>query len=218
MTESRSVRCGHVVVASAFAGAHPPTSVLNTAPQSHGLVPTVCGDTTAPPGGGEAALGVARGGAGSDAATGRQPETRGAAAWRHTYNGIESAQERGERASAATAAVGQLGEADSLSAASVEFLAGLATGTSRGIMEAVRSKTSKLNKDEIAAIDAHTERLGAVVTHLMLRLAAAEAAMQRRAAAGLGRDSVPVPIARAPGPSVAMAPIPSDYPRACGED
>uniref|UniRef100_A0A2A4J916 Uncharacterized protein n=1 Tax=Heliothis virescens TaxID=7102 RepID=A0A2A4J916_HELVI len=43
-----------------------------------------------------------------------------------------------------------------------------------GIMEAVRSRTSKLNKEEIATIGSHTERLSAVVTHLALRLAAAE--------------------------------------------
>ena len=139
----------------------------------------------------------------------------------------EAAQPRREEcAVAATASAVQLGEADSLVAASVELLAGLATSSTRGIMEAVRSKTSKLNKDEIAAIGAHAERLGAVVTHLTLRLAAAEAAMQRRADAApgpacpadgvvvrsfanalrLGRDSAPVPIARAPGPSVAIYP------------
>ncbi|KAJ8706445.1 hypothetical protein PYW07_012523 [Mythimna separata] len=42
-------------------------------------------------------------------------------------------------------------------------------------MEAVRARTSKLNKDEVATIGVHTERLSAVVMHLTLRLAAAEA-------------------------------------------
>lgn len=76
-----------------------------------------------------------------------------------------------------------VGPADPVTSAPVEHLAGLATASTRGIMEAVRGKTSKLNKDEIAAIGAHTERLGAVVTHLLLRLAAAE----RRAADSAGR-------------------------------
>ncbi|KAF9799372.1 hypothetical protein SFRURICE_019315 [Spodoptera frugiperda] len=67
-----------------------------------------------------------------------------------------------------------VGPADPVTSAPVEQLAGLATASTKGIMEAVRGKTSKLNKDEIAAIGAHTERLGAVVTHLLLRLASAE--------------------------------------------
>lgn len=63
---------------------------------------------------------------------------------------------------------------DQLADAPLEQLAGMATASTQGIMEAVRSRSSKLNKDEIAAIGSHTERLSAVVTHLALRLAAAE--------------------------------------------
>ncbi|XP_063899514.1 uncharacterized protein LOC126054472 [Helicoverpa armigera] len=63
--------------------------------------------------------------------------------------------------------------------ASVECLAGLATASTQGIMEAVRSKSSKLNKDDIASIGAYTERLSAVITHLTVRLASAESAARR---------------------------------------
>ncbi|PZC73926.1 hypothetical protein B5X24_HaOG208498 [Helicoverpa armigera] len=87
-------------------------------------------------------------------------------------------------------------------------------------MEAVRSKSSKLNKDEIAAIGSHTERLSAVVTHLTLRLAAAERAAQRLPVAEpaaptplsfadalrLGKTTAPVPIVPPPGPAVAIYP------------
>ncbi|KAH9628491.1 hypothetical protein HF086_015766 [Spodoptera exigua] len=121
---------------------------------------------------------------------------------------------------------------DPLAVAPTEQLAGLATGSTRGIMEAVRGKTSKLNKDEIATIGAHTERLGAVITHLIMRLVAAERAAERaaagqaamRASTGfapvapsavpitfadalrLGKGSAPVPIPRPAGPSVAIYP------------
>ncbi|PZC70719.1 hypothetical protein B5X24_HaOG215015 [Helicoverpa armigera] len=44
------------------------------------------------------------------------------------------------------------GVSDELAVAPIEKLAGLATASSKGIMEAVRSKSSKLNKDEMAAI------------------------------------------------------------------
>ncbi|KAH9628484.1 hypothetical protein HF086_015759 [Spodoptera exigua] len=71
---------------------------------------------------------------------------------------------------------------DPLAVAPTEQLAGLATGSTRGIMEAVSGKTSKLNKDEIATIGAHTERLGAVITHLIMRLVAAERAAERAVA------------------------------------
>ncbi|XP_047040083.1 uncharacterized protein LOC124644637 [Helicoverpa zea] len=63
--------------------------------------------------------------------------------------------------------------------ASVECLAGLATASTQGIMEAVRSKSSKLNKDDIASKGAYTERLSAVITHLTVRLASAESAARR---------------------------------------
>ncbi|KAF9797172.1 hypothetical protein SFRURICE_000432 [Spodoptera frugiperda] len=126
-----------------------------------------------------------------------------------------------------------VGPADPVTSAPVEQLAGLATASTKGIMEAVRGKTSKLNKDEIAAIGAHTERLGAVVTHLLLRLATAERepavarekgrenlnqeAPRHIPPAGgpvrsfantlrLGRDNAPVPIMRPPGPAVVIFP------------
>ncbi|KAJ8712621.1 hypothetical protein PYW07_005463 [Mythimna separata] len=100
-------------------------------------------------------------------------------------------------------------------------------------MDAVRAKTSKLNKDEIAAIGAHTVRLGAVIMQLSLRVAAAEqraAIAEERSQAGgtqsdqllaastsapprsfanalkLGRGQEPVPIVRPPGPSVVIYP------------
>lgn len=72
---------------------------------------------------------------------------------------------------------------ETLADASVEGLTGLATGATKGIMDAVRSKTSKLNKEEIATIGAHTERLGAVIAHMALRLAAAEAKLQAQSIA-----------------------------------
>lgn len=59
--------------------------------------------------------------------------------------------------------------------ATVEGLTGLATSATQGIMDAVRAKISRLNKDEVAAIGAHTERLSAVIAHIAVRLAAAEA-------------------------------------------
>ena len=62
-----------------------------------------------------------------------------------------------------------------LAEATVEGLTGLATSATQGIMDAVRAKTSRLNKDEVAAIGAHTERLSAVIAHMAVRLAAAEA-------------------------------------------
>ena len=64
-------------------------------------------------------------------------------------------------------------DVDPLAGASIERLAGMATAATRGIMEAVRSKTSKLNKDEVATIGAQTERISAVLVHLALRVAAA---------------------------------------------
>ncbi|KAH9628483.1 hypothetical protein HF086_015758 [Spodoptera exigua] len=78
--------------------------------------------------------------------------------------------------------------------------------------------------DEIAAIDAFTERLAAVVTHLTVRLAAAEAALKnntssitatnaqasnRRSFANalrVGRSRDPVPIPRPPGLAVVVYP------------
>ena len=64
---------------------------------------------------------------------------------------------------------------DSLAEATVAALTGLATSATQGIMDAVRAKTSRLNKDEVAAIGSHTERLSAVIAHMAVRLAAAEA-------------------------------------------
>lgn len=69
-------------------------------------------------------------------------------------------------------------EVDELTKASVETLTGIATASTRGIMKAARDKASRLNKDEVAAIGAHTERLTAVVAHLAMRLAAAEAKLE----------------------------------------
>lgn len=65
-------------------------------------------------------------------------------------------------------------ETDPLAAATVPQLVSIATSSTRGIMEAVRAKSSRLNKEEVAAMGAYTERLAAVVTHLTLRLAEAE--------------------------------------------
>lgn len=67
-----------------------------------------------------------------------------------------------------------LGDTDPLATAPIVKLAGLATASTKGIMEAVKSKTSRLNKDEVAAIGLHTERISAVLVHMALRLAAAE--------------------------------------------
>ncbi|PZC73931.1 hypothetical protein B5X24_HaOG208503 [Helicoverpa armigera] len=111
-------------------------------------------------------------------------------------------------------------QVDQLADAPLEQLAGMATASTQGIMEAVRSKSSKLNKDEMAAIGVHTERLLAVVTHLTLRLATAERAAQRLPVAEpaaptplsfanalrLGKTTAPVPIVPPPGPAVAIYP------------
>lgn len=119
-----------------------------------------------------------------------------------------------------------LGPGDPLATAPVEQLAGIATGSTRGIMEAVRSRTSKLNKEEISLIGAHTERLNAVITHLLMRLAAAGrvapedidgragqvqpvgpvAARSFASALKLGRNMAPVPISGREGPILVIRP------------
>lgn len=117
-----------------------------------------------------------------------------------------------------------------LSEVSTEKLISLATSSTSGIMDAVRCKTSKLNKDEIAAIGQYVDAVGSVITHLMSRLAAAELRAVRaeactrdssmvpptqgsaplvRSYAGaikLGRNSAPVPIPERLGPAVAVFP------------
>ncbi|CAB3258317.1 unnamed protein product [Arctia plantaginis] len=115
-----------------------------------------------------------------------------------------------------------------LADAPAQRLAGMATAATKGIMEAVRSKTSRLNKDEVAAIGAHTERLSAVIAHLAIRLAAAKAAssstvgsLQTRTsgsdAKGTGvvsysdalklrKGAVPMPIPKRLGPAVVIYP------------
>lgn len=74
--------------------------------------------------------------------------------------------------------------ASTLSAETAEGLTTIATNATRGIMDAVRSRTSKLNKEEIASIGGHTERLSAVIAHMAVRLAAAEAKIAMGAAQG----------------------------------
>lgn len=115
--------------------------------------------------------------------------------------------------------------------APVERLVSLATSSTSGIMGAVKCKTSKLNKDEIAAIGQHVDAVGSVITHLVTRLAAAELRAARaetgarnlpqrvappgqepqlvRSYAGaikLGRNSNPLPIPARLGPAVAVFP------------
>lgn len=63
---------------------------------------------------------------------------------------------------------------DPMAEASVAQLVSIATSSTKGIMEAVKAKSSRLNKEEIAAMGAYTERLASVITHLTLRLAEAE--------------------------------------------
>ena len=87
---------------------------------------------------------------------------------------------------------------DPLTEAPLESVLGTATLHSRGIMDAVRSKTSKLNKDEIANIGANTERLTAIVGLLVARAAAAERKLEEL------RRTVPSPIAGASPPQVAQ--------------
>lgn len=132
--------------------------------------------------------------------------------------------------------VDQHTEAQGLCASTNEALVSLATVATSGIMEAIRCKTSKLNKDEIAAIGQHVDAVGSVVTHLLARLAKAEqraavAEVRLRAAAPttsmtrteppstsiplkksyagaikLGRNSEPWPIPVRLGPTVAVFP------------
>lgn len=118
-------------------------------------------------------------------------------------------------------------ERDPLAVAPVTTLASMATASSKGIMDAVRSKTSRLNKDEVAAIGCHTERLCAVVQHLTLRLIEAEnraraapptslaggilaqQQQQRQSYAGalkLSQRADLVPIRGATGPAIAIYP------------
>lgn len=102
-------------------------------------------------------------------------------------------------------------------------LATLATGHAKGIMDAVRARSSKLNKDEITAIACHTERLSAIITHLVVRLATqkADSHVQQSSAPAmrtgppvapyatalkLGKRTQPVPIPPCPGPTVAIYP------------
>ncbi|CAB3252397.1 unnamed protein product [Arctia plantaginis] len=91
--------------------------------------------------------------------------------------GTLSGAERTVQGATQGIAVSEQGPVDvDLADVPAQRLAGMATAATKGIMEAVRSKTSRLNKDEVAAIGAHTERLSAVIAHLAIRLAAAEAA------------------------------------------
>ena len=67
---------------------------------------------------------------------------------------------------------------DPLTEAPLEGVLGHATYHTKSIMEAVRSKTSKLNTEEIASIGANTERLTAIVGLLVARLAATESKLE----------------------------------------
>ena len=116
---------------------------------------------------------------------------------------VKKRQLAGAGADAAPAAAGASASSpdlllDPLTEAPLESVLGTATLHTRGIMEAVRSKTSKLNKDETANIGANTERLTAIVGLLVARAAAAERKLEEL------RRTVPSPIASASPPQVAQ--------------
>lgn len=133
----------------------------------------------------------------------------------------EDREERTQQALPPTPAATE-GDLDVEEDATPTRLASMATNHTKGIMEAVRAKSSKLNKDEIAAIACHTERLSAIITHLVVRLAAQKTAPVQpahtpaammgppmapyAAALKLGKKSQPVPIPPCPGPTVAIYP------------
>lgn len=59
--------------------------------------------------------------------------------------------------------------------ASTEELVSMSVTASSGIMQAVRAKTSKLNKDEVASIGLHTDKMASVVMTLVARVAGLQA-------------------------------------------
>lgn len=91
-------------------------------------------------------------------------------------------------------------DVDPLVEASLDVVLGHATFT-RGIMEAVRSKPSKLNKEDIANIGANTERLTAIVGLLVARVATAEGKL---AEAQRSTTSHPPPVHEDPTNTYAM--------------
>lgn len=87
--------------------------------------------------------------------------------------------------------------ADPLATATVAQLVTVATTSTRGIMEAVRAKSSRLNKEEMASMGLFTERVASVVTHLTMRLAEAEkelASLRARPQLAAVQCAAPAPV------------------------